>query len=223
MNEVIKAPETEITTWWVSKKISHLVSSVGRRLWVLRPEYPTWKHLIPEYPSEQEMREAFKYLSRSCVILEWSRVLPPFSKEDRFEILSDRSIRFNDEIYTLTESTSSIDVFHNDWFYPEECSDARISEVDGEGINLNFNTPNNWSFHFWGVWGYTDQPNISKNFIYSWVWCDWDTDKDGVRYYLIDKETWFPRDWEYAKATEIFRNYFLNVLQWDMQNLIWKS
>lgn len=172
MNEIVKKPlNSESPSWrsWVSR----LVASIRATLWLLKPEYPRWKHLIPENPTLEQAREAWKIITK--------------------------------------------------WYYPEECTILGIHK-DEWNEWINFTTPNGRTVSHWWFWEHTDSPTIKWDFFYSWAWCPWSVDERWLRFYLIDKNTWLPRDWEGVQAIEIFRNYVLNVAKWDMQRLfIWSD
>lgn len=222
MNEIIENNEgggdSNIIPNWVSK----LIQSVWQRLWIIDLEYPKWKHLVSEFPNEQEAREAFKYITRSMIIMD-DRVDMAWINPDGAKVVSNDCIEYQGEIYTLDELGISPSMYYNAWYYPEECTFlwAHSDDMWNEGLTLELP---NWEVlrDSWFA-GHTDTPSISKSFFYTGCWPNWSVDNTGKRFYYIDKSTGLPANWEWVQAREIFRNYMVNVLWGDMKKLVWKS
>lgn len=229
MNEIVTIPTWENSSWIKWSKVSEFLRTVWEKLNLLTPEYPKWKHLVPENPSLDQAREAWRIITKCQIVFDPSEeefLMSQLWWREEIKIISDTEIQCEWEIYTLERTAwyqGHYGVYYNKWYYPEECKIewSHSDDIGNEG--LTYTLPNGVVVRDSGFWEYTDTPNTKENFYYPGGWCGWWTDEDGNRYHQIDKNTWLPHNWERAKAVETFRNYVLNVAHWDMIEFIWKS
>lgn len=227
MNKTVETTWGEFSSWWVLK-IVRVFHKVRESLRLLRPRYPEWKHLIPEKPTLEQAKEAWKILTRCQIEMyaNWE-VLTSFVWTDKdVEILSKTQISCNWEIYTLDQKTwfkDGIGVYYNQWYNPEEC-DIQWTHSDNIGNEwFTATLPNGTTMHYSWFTEYTDKPNTREDFFYRGEWASWSIDDDGNRFYKIDEGTQLPQNWEEAEAEHVFRNFVMNVACWDMKKLIWNS
>jgi hypothetical protein len=90
----------------------------------------------------------------------------------------------------------------------EKCKVSISSSDNKDNITISVTTDNR-SIHHGGFGFHTLTPNTDE-YYYSGSGCDWNTDKDGIRYYLLDRATKMPVNWCDVKATTIIRNFLIN-------------
>jgi len=122
-----------------------------------RPEYPRYKHLIPDEPTEGAFLHAWLYLY--------------------------------------------------DYHY-DECQVTHFDHGRNAGIHVL--KPDGSSVSDSGYLYHTEEPVTDDHFFYNGG-CPWSIDDEGNRYYLIDRHTMLPQNWEYVLAHEIVNNYFNNL------------
>ncbi len=198
------------------------VKSVKGAMWLLSPEYPKWKHHIPETPTIEEVREAWRRITRWEIMVDQG-TLEVIWNDDKWDIkfISDKQIMCNWELYTLDGEVSEgcIGAYYSAWYYPEQCT-ITWTHCDTRNQWFTIQLPNGITLNHGWFGEHTETPDTNKSFFFSGYWPSWEVDNNEHRFYLIDKETGLPHNWENVKAVQTLKNYISNVVHWDVAQLM---